>query len=153
MWLFGMVTMIELRYTRLIDDLCPDENWREYLSVGRLRKAEEFLAERRRRQQVVGLLDCLQLADKGRIVARNEQIRSRTVFASRREAEDGIKMLEGLRNNLAHAQDIVSSSWEAIVLLSALLDRALDDGRDGPDPATGATIPAGDRCSSRRPLG
>jgi hypothetical protein len=127
MWLFGMVTMIELRYTRLIAELCPDESWREYLSEGRLRKAEGFMAERRRRNRPAGLLDCLQLSDKGRIVARDERIRSQTIFASRREAEDGITLLEGLRNNLAHAQDIVTSDWEAIVQLSGHLDRALEE--------------------------
>jgi hypothetical protein len=126
MWLFGMVTMIELRYTRLIEEACPDESWREYLSEGRVRKAEGFMTERRRRHRSVGLLDCLQLSDKGQIVARNEEIRGRTIFASRREAEDGVRLLEGLRNDLAHAQDIVSSDWEAIVQLSAHLDRALE---------------------------
>jgi hypothetical protein len=125
MWLFGMVTMIELRYTRLIAELCPGESWREHLSEGRLRKAEELMAERNRRHRPVSLLDCLQLSDKGQIVSRNEEIRRRTIFASRRQAEDGIRMLEGLRNNLAHAQDIVSSDWEAIVQLSGHLDRAL----------------------------
>jgi hypothetical protein len=128
MWLFGMVTMIELRYTRLIAELCPDGSWREYLSEGRVRKAEELMAERRRRHRSVGLLDCLQLSDKGTVVARNEAIRSRTIFASRRQAEDGIRLLEGLRNNLAHAQDIVSADWEAIVQLSGHLDRALGTG-------------------------
>jgi len=125
MWLFGMVTMIELRYARLIAELCPDGSWREYLSEGRLKKAEELMAERNRRHRPVGLLDCLQLSDKGQIVARNEDIRRRTVFASRRQAEDGIRLLEGLRNNLAHAQDIVSADWDAIVQLSGHLDRAL----------------------------
>jgi hypothetical protein len=126
MWLFGMVTLIELRYTRLIAELCPGESWREFLSEGRVKKAEDLMAERRRRHRSVGLLDCLQLSDKGQIVARNEGIRSRTVFASRRQAEDAIRLLEGLRNNLAHAQDIVSADWEAIVLLSGHLDRALE---------------------------
>jgi hypothetical protein len=131
MWLFGMVTMIELRYTRMIAEQCPGEGWREYLSEGRLKKAEELMAERRRRHRAVGLLDCLQLSDKGTIVARNEAIRGRTVFASRRQAEDGIRLLEGLRNNLAHAQDVVSADWEAIVQLSGHLDRALDAGAGG----------------------
>jgi hypothetical protein len=126
MWLFGMVTMIELRYTRLISELCPDESWREHLSEGRVTKAEGLRAERNRRHRSVGLLDCLQLSDKGRIVARHETIRNRTIFTSRRQAEDGIRMLEGLRNDLAHAQDIVTADWEAIVLLSGHLDRALD---------------------------
>jgi hypothetical protein len=128
MWLFGMVTLIELRYTRLIADLCPGETWREYLSEGRQKKAEDLMAERRRRHRSVGLLDCLQLSDKGQIVARNEAIRGRTIFTSRRQAEDGVRLLEGLRNNLAHAQDIVSADWEAIVQLSGHLDRALETG-------------------------
>jgi hypothetical protein len=126
MWLFGMVTMIELRYTRLIAEHCPNESWREYLSEGRQKKAEELMAERNRRHRPVGLLDCLQLSDKGQIVARNEAIRARTIFTSRRQAEDGIQMLQALRNDLAHAQDIVTAGWGAIVLLSSHLDRAMD---------------------------
>ena len=35
-------------------------------------------------------------------------------------------MLEKLRNNLAHCQDIVTGDWEAIVALSENLDRVLD---------------------------
>jgi hypothetical protein len=126
MWLFGMVTMIELRYTRLIDEHCPNGSWLEFVSEGRLKKAEELMAERNRRNRSVGLLDCLQLSDKGTIVARNEAIRAQTIFTSRRQAEDGIKRLEGLRNNLAHAQDVVATDWEAIVQLSSHLDRVLD---------------------------
>jgi hypothetical protein len=133
MWLFGMVTIVELRHTRLIAEHCPDERWREYLSEGRQKKAEELMAERRRRHRSVGLLDCLQLSDKGQIVARNEEIRSRTIFASRRQAEEGIRLLEGLRNNLAHAQDIVSADWDAIVQLSGHVDRALGDERSPTD--------------------
>jgi hypothetical protein len=131
MWLFGVVTMIELRYTRLIAELCPNESWRQHLSEGRLKKAEELLTERTRRHRSIGLLDCLQLADKGQIVARNEAVRGRTIFTSRRQAEDGIRLLEGLRNNLAHAQDIVSADWNAIVQLSGHLDRALGAGAVG----------------------
>ena len=125
MWLFGMVTLIELRYARLIEHLCPGESWRQFLSAGRLKKAEDLLAERRRRSQDLTLLDCLQLSDKGQIVARDERIRRLTVYASRGKAEAGIKMLEGLRNSLAHAQDVVAGDWEAIVTLSDHLERVL----------------------------
>lgn len=84
------------------------------------------MAERRRRNRPAELLDCLQLSDKGQIVARDERIRNRPIFTSRRQAEEGIKMLEGLRNNLAHAQDIVSSDWDAIVQLAGHVHRLLD---------------------------
>jgi hypothetical protein len=125
MWLFGTITMIEMRYTRLIGQTCPDESWRQYLSEARLKKAEELFAERRRRQQAISLLDCLQLSDKGQIIARNETIRRFTIFESRNQAEDGIKLLEGLRNNLAHAQDITMTNWPAIERLSHHIDQLL----------------------------
>ena len=128
MWLFGIVTMIEMRYALLIAESCPSDSWRQYLSEGRLKKAEDLLAERRRRRPGdLSLLDCLQLADKGQIIAHNEEIRRQTIFTSRSQAEEGIKMLEGLRNNLAHAQDIVATDWDAIVNLSRELQRVLAD--------------------------
>jgi len=85
------------------------DGWKQYLSEARLEKAQALLAERSRRDQTLRLLDCLQFSDKGQIIARNEEIRKLTIFPSRRQAEEAIKKLEQLRNNLAHAQDILTS--------------------------------------------
>jgi hypothetical protein len=63
------------------------------------------------------LVDCLQLADKGQIIARNSDIRALTVFTSRRNAEDVVKKIERLRNNLAHAQEIPAADWPTIIEL------------------------------------
>ncbi|HVS40251.1 MAG TPA: hypothetical protein VMS17_32130, partial [Gemmataceae bacterium] len=117
MWLFGVVTMIEMRFAELIERHCPADSWKQFLSEARLQKAQEFLSERVRRRRAVQLLDCLQFSDKGQIIARHEGIRKTTVFASRSQAEEAVKRLEKLRNNLAHAQDIVSGDWETIVQL------------------------------------
>jgi hypothetical protein len=117
MWLFGVVTLIETRFTELIEKHCPGDGWKEFLSEARLQKAQVLLAERARRNQALQLLDCLQFADKGQIIARNETIRKSTIFSSRRQAEETVKRLEQLRNNLAHAQDILSGDWETIVQL------------------------------------
>jgi hypothetical protein len=125
MWLFGIVTVVEMRYARLIERAYPDGAWRQHLSAGRVAKAEELRAERKRRGQDVSLLDCLQLSDKGQVVAKDERLRALTIFPSRGKAEEGNKMLEGLRNSLAHAQDIVSCDWAAIVRLAHELDRVL----------------------------
>jgi hypothetical protein len=118
MWLFGVVTMIEMRFSELIERHCPADKWRQYLSEGRLQKAEALLRERQRRNQRLDLFDCLQFSDKGQIIARNEDIRKLTVFASRNQTEDAVKRLEQLRNNLAHAQDILGDSdWNTIIQL------------------------------------
>ena len=84
------------------------------------------MQERHRRNQRLTVLDCLQLSDKAQIIARNAKLREMTRFQSRREVEEAAKMLEKLRNNLAHCQDIVVGDWETIVALSENLDRVLD---------------------------
>jgi hypothetical protein len=117
MWLFGMVTLIEMRFTELIDRHCTADAWKKYVSEGRLQKAQALLNERLRRNQTLQLFDCLQFSDKGQIIARNEEIRKQTVFTSRSQAEATVKDLEQLRNNLAHAQDILTTDWDMIVRL------------------------------------
>ena len=92
-------------------------------------------------RQELSLLDCLQFSDKGQIIARNRQLLDITQFTSRRRFEDVIKRLESLRNNLAHAQDILTSDWKTIVELSENLeeilvgtqDQAADDSPSSPD--------------------
>jgi hypothetical protein len=122
MWLFGVITLVEMRCSGLIERMCPGESWRSFLSDTRLQKAEALLDERRRRGQSPQLAECLQLSDKGQIIAKNEAIRSLTRFTSRRQVEESIKALESLRNSLAHSQDIVACDWDTIVMLSGGLD-------------------------------
>lgn len=137
MWLFGLVTLIEMRFTELIDRHCPGEAWMAYISDARRQKAQNLLAERRRCNQSLRLLDCLQLADKGQIVARDAAIRQDTVFSSRRQAEEATRMVERLRNNLAHAQDIVSSDWDTIVMLGEFVTQQFS-------PTTGCCFKTGE---------
>ena len=125
MWLFGMITLLEMRTSRLIELKCQGDSWKQYLSESRLQKAEALLEERKRRNQNLELIDCLQISDKGQIIARNEEIRRLTRMQSRRQTEQTIKMLESLRNNLAHSQDIISCDWETIVELCKDMERVI----------------------------
>ena len=137
MWLFGMITLLEMRTTRLIELNCPGDSWRQYLSESRLQKAEALLEERKRRNQSVELLDCLQISDKGQIIARNEELRRVTRMQSRRQTEQAIRMLESLRNNLAHSQDIISCDWETIVWLCKEMERVISGTEEAQQALTG----------------
>ncbi len=125
MWLFGMITIIEMGLTRLIETAYPHGEWQQFLSEGRLQKAAALLEERRRRNQELDLLDCLQFSDRGQIVLRNEDLRKRAGFQSRSRGEQTVKELEALRNNLAHSQDIIACDWDIIVKLTEYLDSRL----------------------------
>ena len=125
MWLFGMLTLIEMRMTSQIDELYPGDAWSTYLSEARLEGARGLLAERQRRNQQLSLLDCLQFADKAQIFARSKELRQTTRYGSRKQLEKEAKRLQRLRNNLAHSQDIITTDWEAILGLAESLDRVL----------------------------
>ena len=125
MWLFGMVTLLDMRTTVAIDLVYANQPWRDQLAPGRLAKAEALHAERLRRGHPCRLEDCLQLSDKVQLLARNGHFCSVTRVESRRQFKARVKELESLRNNLAHAQDLVPHNWPIIVTLATDLDRML----------------------------
>ncbi|MHC4335433.1 MAG: hypothetical protein ACYSUV_17045 [Planctomycetota bacterium] len=109
MWLFGMITIVEMHMVKEIDSRFPHETWRGAISPGRLNKAEALRAERERINQKVTLLDCLHFVDRARILIKDPAVREDTGFGSKHEAERAIKAFESLRNSLAHGHDIVNS--------------------------------------------
>ena len=128
MWLFGMITVIELRFQKMIEEHFQAEEWVKYMSPGRLEKAKRMFEERQRRNQDSALVDCLQFSDKAQIIARDETLRQQAGFASRNRADEGIKRMEKLRNNLAHSQSIVDTDWEVIADIADHLQRFFNLG-------------------------
>jgi hypothetical protein len=126
MWLFGLITVVELFLTGRIRELWPDDSWTSLLSPSRLQQARTLQAERLRRGQVCTLLDCLQIGDKGKVLLRNPESFAAFGFESRRAGEMVINELGSLRNNLAHAQDIVSNDWAQIVRLARRLESMVE---------------------------
>lgn len=126
MYLFGMITIAEMMLGRMIQSRFPDGSWKHYVSDGRLKKADELLQERKRRNQEAELLDCLQFSDKGQVVAKDPELRRILGFESRKAGMKAVKELESLRNNLAHTQRIIASSWERIVRFSSNLEKLLE---------------------------
>lgn len=122
MWLFGIVTMVEMGLVQLIRERFPHEDWQQQLSAGRLQKARDVQAERGRRNVFCELIDCLQLSDKGQILIEDPIVMQRLGFESKSVAKRVLKELESLRNHLAHAQDIVMHDWAQIARLSMRME-------------------------------
>jgi hypothetical protein len=130
MWLFGMITLIEMTIAKRIEKRYPNDGWIEQLSEGRLAKARELRVERERRGQRPSLADCLQLSDRMQILMKNEEDLDWMGFQSRRVAKHVAKEFESLRNNLAHAQDIVTSDWPQIVRMTQRIERVVSIGTE-----------------------
>lgn len=118
MWLFGMITLIEMFLLDRIKNTLPGDKWESFLSPERLEKARELLKKRERINHRCSLLDCLQLSDKVKIILEDKALITAFGFKSKRAVKQTIKELESLRNNLAHAQDIVTHDWPQIARMT-----------------------------------
>jgi hypothetical protein len=125
MWLFGIITLTELELVRLISEHFPDGTWKGHVSRGRMERAIALHHERQRRNQQSSLVDCLQFSDKAQILMKKSAVRDLFGFTSKNAAVEAIKQLESLRNNLAHAQDIVTHDWAAIARIASRLEDAV----------------------------
>lgn len=125
MWLFGMITILEVGLTRIIEMEYPDQSWKSKLPANRLSKALDLQAQRLEKGQFLRLLDCLHLADKGHIIALDTDLRERLRLGSRTNARRTITQVERLRNNLAHAHSLLPDNWEMIVKFSIQIEGLL----------------------------
>lgn len=125
MFLFGMITIIEMTMTEILRQRYPDDSWQELLSGQRVALAKKLHEERARRGQQVELLDCLQFGDKGWILTYDNELRKSLGHSSRNETRTAVKELETLRNNLAHTQEIIPSGWQRIVIACSRWENSL----------------------------
>lgn len=111
MWLFGVLSLLEMQFLRLIRTMYPQNSWKSIISEVRLKSAEKVLSDRKSRNEAIDLADCLQWADKREIVLDSDFLREKLGFSSKKKGEELLKKLEYLRNELAHAQDIITGRW------------------------------------------
>lgn len=127
MWLFGIVTFLEMELTRLVREHFPGERWVEGLPPGRAAKARDLQAERRRRGRHSDLLSCTQRSDKARVLIEDPRTRPLPDLGSKKRAHRLVRELEPLRNHLAHAQDVVIHDWAMIARMSYWLTEGTEE--------------------------
>lgn len=126
LWLFGLVSLLEMQMLRVVRERYPADAWASLLSEERLATARNLHEERHRRNEASDLSDCLQLGDKATLLMKDRDLFALSAFASKRSLETFFKDVGMLRNALAHANDIVTGRWPALVDLVDTLERLLE---------------------------
>ncbi len=121
MWLFGVITMLEAAFNRLLESRFPNDSWKDDLSPARLAKAQSLYNERQRVGDPTPLIECLYFTDKAHILFKREEIRELFNIPSRPRAKKVTAELKHLRDTLAHSGDILGS-WETLVRISCVAD-------------------------------
>lgn len=138
LWLFGLVSLLEMQLLRVVRERYPGDSWAIHLTPERMEGARRVFEERRRRHEENDLPDCLQLGDKAVILMKDRDLFALSGFRSRTSLESFFKEVGQLRNALAHANDIRNGRWpdlsDLVVDLEALLER-LEGAVPTPAPA------------------
>jgi len=125
MWLFSLISMIEMQMLRIIREAHPNDTWSELLKENRLASAKVLHERRLKLNEDIDLADCLQFCDKREIFLKDSEILSQVTspdesknendaFYSKVKVESILKKIEKLRDNLAHAQ-VLQESWSNIL--------------------------------------
>ena len=126
MWLFGLVTILEMNFLQLIRVHYPNDSWRALLTDKRVCNAGKLLSERRKRNEEIDLADCLQFADKRRIIIECLQIREGIELKPKTVGKSLLVRIERMRDKLAHGQKLtVGSSWPEVINLAELTENLL----------------------------
>lgn len=107
MLVFGLISLLEMFLLDLINQEYQDESWKDHLTDERLQKAIDLYNIRKERNEGIGLIDCLQLSDKGRIIKHSPELRKLLNFNSKTKLNKFFDGIEELRNNTAHSQEYV----------------------------------------------
>lgn len=116
--LFGLVSLLEMNFLKIIRTYLPNNSWEKYLSESRLKKAEVLFEDRKRKNQEIDLCDCLQFCDKREIILSDKGLFSLFEFGSKNKGKEILRELEDLRDHIAHAQDLMNSfGFEKLISL------------------------------------
>lgn len=117
--IFGIISLLEMSLIEWISIRYPQDEWKDLISPERLDKAWKLYEERKRVNQEISLVVCLQLCDKTTILLKSdENIYSQIGFTSNGKAKDVFKKIQNLRDYLAHSQDLTEKmEWPEIAYL------------------------------------
>jgi hypothetical protein len=125
MWLFGLISLLEMRLLQRIREHYPESNWLGYLNEKRQSAAREVLELRNKKNEGIDLAECLQLCDKKTIYGKSNSLQNLYPFDSRKKWNDFMDQVEKLRNSLAHSNAIAFGSWPEVAALVDDIEKCL----------------------------
>lgn len=127
MWLFGLISLLEMQLLRIIRHHFEGDKWRFHLKDNRIQKAEELFAIRKERNEELDLADCLQFCDKSDLCFEIPGVKDSMDKKWGKSAKRRLKSAESLRNKLFHAHDLVTgSTWLEVIDLVKSIESFLE---------------------------
>ncbi len=111
LFLFGMLNLLEMRFLQIIRErYLTVSSLQEELSESRYSQALSLYNERKKRNEEIDIFDCLQLCDKCNLISKLTEVRKSFGFDSKSKFNAFFVDVIKVRDNLAHAQEVITPS-------------------------------------------
>jgi len=110
MWLFALISLLEMHLTYIIINQYPKDSWNDYLKDKKgknyieLEQARKLFEKRKKSNTELNLIDCLSLFGKYRVLYRAKKT-EKLLKVKGKEFNNNMRVFNKLRNNLAHSYD------------------------------------------------
>jgi hypothetical protein len=123
MWLFGMVSVLEMELLRILKQYFPGDTWKQHLTPGHVGQATRFYNLNKVRNQQASLVDYIGLIDKYAVLKSRSDLLRRLGLSDHQKSDALFKTLYDMRNDLAHANRLSIADWPKLAqTISKLLD-------------------------------
>ncbi len=126
-YLFGLVSLLEMHLVFWIRKEFGDEAWKQHLTESRIEQALKVYEQRKQKHQELNVCECLQICDKADVVMTHDGLRDLFGINSKNEGRKLFGRAQSLRDLLAHGQAnlVEGTTWEDLTKTVAWIERAL----------------------------
>ena len=110
-YIFGAISLLEMHLNLWITHIFQDNSWVDQIPEGRMETAKSIYDLRKRNNQELTLLECLQLCDKRDLLLKSDSFMDEFEF-SKNSFKSLLNRAERIRNELAHSQYSIISDMD-----------------------------------------
>lgn len=110
MWLFGIISLIEMQLLRIIRNCQPNDIWIDNLLEEERKIIENRFKSYKKSNAEIDRAECLNLLEKGEIFINDITILKK-LNIQKEQYEKFFENLKNLRNKVAHQQNIITRDW------------------------------------------
>lgn len=127
-YLFGLVSLLEMHLVFWIRKEFGDEAWKDHLTEPRIELALKLYEQRKQKHQELNLCECLQVCDKADLIITHDELRDLFGISSKSEGRRLFERAQTLRDLLAHGQAslVEGTTWEDLTKTVAWMESALE---------------------------
>jgi len=114
MWLFGLVSLLELHGIRVIREFYKDDSWTDALPPDHLKAAEKYRRKHHDRNEALDLVEYISLADILTVLHTGTRTSQMFILTPPSNPAEITNRIKTLRDNIAHGHDITSNGIDAL---------------------------------------